>query len=721
MIVFAQLIGSAEILPNGDAVVGKFGTWTITYKAGVHGIDDSGSIRIAMRVASDCSSPQFDRPGDEGYTTAHTNADIKLKLSFSRTAHIRPWKPAITVSVADGALAPGDTITVIMGDTSGGGPGIRAQTFPESKFTYAVFVDCYGSGRYEMVEPSPHFRIVADRAARARIIAPSEVEPSKPFSVLVKLEDIFGNPATAQGETARLVGPIAGGARAIEWSKGKPALLPIRDLAIAQTGVARLRLEDTQFTASSNPIIVQARESRHLYWADLHGQSGATIGVGSLEEYFAFGRDAASLDILSHVANDFQITKEHWQETQDVVRQFHQPGRFVTFLGFEWSGTTPGGGDHNVYYLGDRGDLHRSSHWQVADLSDSDSDSYPLTHLLERYRDRKNVMIIPHIGGRQANLDFYDAERMPLIEVHSIHGTFEWFIEDAMRRGLPVGFTAGSDDHSGRPGASYPTWAGIHFGCRGGLTGVYAKELTREAIWEALQTRRCYATTGERMVLEVYVNGEPMGANVKANGVVNFRVRAIGTAPLWQVQIYRGLTLLYEHPLWNDDVNLNGLVIGWAGARTRHRNRTLDWSGRLTVHDGLLLDVEPWGFDTSLHGITARGDDFVEWQSTTVGDYDGLILRMEQTEKTRLSFASTPMQFDVELAELGARPRIIEGKNGVREHVMLMRKPLEPLPLETDFQFTDTPPTGTCAYWIRVLQATGDMAWSSPIYVTAAS
>jgi hypothetical protein len=37
---------------------------------------------------------------------------------------------------------------------------------------------------------------------------------------------------------------------------------------------------------------------------------------------------------------------------------FYEPGRFVTFHDYEWSGNTPAGGDHNAYYRDD-GPLHR--------------------------------------------------------------------------------------------------------------------------------------------------------------------------------------------------------------------------------------------------------------------------------------------------------------------------------------------------------------------------
>ena len=48
----------------------------------------------------------------------------------------------------------------------------------------------------------------------------------------------------------------------------------------------------------------------------------------------------------------------------------------------------------------------------------------------------------------------------------------------------------------------------------GALTGVWAEALTREALFEALWARRCFATNGARVMLDVRVNGMPMGSEV---------------------------------------------------------------------------------------------------------------------------------------------------------------------------------------------------------------
>ena len=62
-------IGSVDITPKGAFEAGSYQTFKLVYKAGKYGIDDSGSIRICFRFASDQSKPQFKDPQEVNYTT----------------------------------------------------------------------------------------------------------------------------------------------------------------------------------------------------------------------------------------------------------------------------------------------------------------------------------------------------------------------------------------------------------------------------------------------------------------------------------------------------------------------------------------------------------------------------------------------------------------------------------------------------------------------------
>ena len=94
----------------------------------------------------------------------------------------------------------------------------------------------------------------------------------------------------------------------------------------------------------------------------------------------------------------------------------------------------------------------RSTTWR-----DAATDCFPVTELFSQFAGRDDVMLIPHIGGRYADIvGFHDPALEPVVEIYSDWGRFEWLLEDALTHGYKVGVVANSDGHKGRPGASHP-------------------------------------------------------------------------------------------------------------------------------------------------------------------------------------------------------------------------------------------------------------------------
>ncbi|MFN2375115.1 MAG: DUF3604 domain-containing protein [Candidatus Binatia bacterium] len=156
------------------------------------------------------------------------------------------------------------------------------------------------------------------------------------------------------------------------------------------------------------------------------------------------------------------------------------------------------------------------------------------------------------------------------------------FSEAGRVRRFHFGFVAFSDNHSARPGTGYKEFArqgmteafgprssfwreqvrplgkpraaseaidpknnrferfqildferGSSFFYTGGLAAVHAASRDRDAVWDALQRREVYATSGERILLwfDLLKDGKPaapMGAGVDWSGTPRFRVRAVG-------------------------------------------------------------------------------------------------------------------------------------------------------------------------------------------------
>ena len=231
---------------------------------------------------------------------------------------------------------------------------------------------------------------------------------------------------------------------------------------------------------------------------------------------------------------------------------------------------------------------------------------------------------------------------MPLIEIASAHGWFEWVWQEALERGYITGFAAGSDDHTGRPGTSRPTNGGM-FGVRGGLLGAYAPNLQRRSIWDAIRARRTFASTGARMLVHMTADGHMLGEVFCSTQAPLLEVHVAGTAPLERVEVLRGTAVVYSHPLVEPESGLpRKLRIGWRGARVKDRTRRLRWDGSLRVDKGRIVSAKGWAFDDPTEGIVEWNEESVRWASQTSGDWDGIALEIAGDAETTLHFTSSP-------------------------------------------------------------------------------
>ena len=74
----------------------------------------------------------------------------------------------------------------------------------------------------------------------------------------------------------------------------------------------------------------------------------------------------------------------------------------------------------------------------IEDKSDIDTDCQHITDLYRALKG-KDALLIPHVGGRYANLTWHDPNLETVIEVLSEWGEFEWFLKEALKKGLPRG------------------------------------------------------------------------------------------------------------------------------------------------------------------------------------------------------------------------------------------------------------------------------------------
>lgn len=716
------LYGWSEIDPKDDVAAGSIGTWRLTYHVGLYGIDDGGTVKIARRFASDWGIPQMSDPQALDYLTVKSTASAKFDVRYEAKGYIRPWQKCLSIDVYDGSLRQGDELIVTFGDVSGSSPGTVAQTFCEDTYEFKVAVDCFGTGQCVELDNNPVLKIISGPPVKLVAIVPSQCVVDEDIFLVVKMEDEWGNPCASYRGRVEFEDPdpLINLPASYAFTEADNGVRRFEKLRLREPGIYNVTVIDPELgvRAVSNGILCTEEKTLYCpYWADLHGQSEETVGTNTVDDYFRYARDVSHLDVSSHQGNDFQITKELWQEIQHRVKEYHEPHRFITFLGSEWSANTPAGGDRNIYYLNDDEAIHRSSHSLIPDKSDFDTDRCPITRLYETLRS-KDAITVAHVGGRPANLDYHDPEVEPLVEIYSAWGEFEWMLTESLKRGYKVGCVAGSDDHKGRPGASYP--GSSSFGVYGGLTGIYAEELTREAIWDALKNRRCYATTGQRIFLKVLADGHWMGDEYTAEDTAKIQVQAIGTDVIEKVEIIRGAEVVFTYPTsgMEQDRMSDQLRITWSGARIIGRRRMAKWDGVLELDSGRITDARGYAFDSPVERVFQESATKVSWISSTAGDTDGIVLTLDVPETAELRFQSDVTEFSLALRQIQADPIVVDA-GGVDLKVVVEWLPMGTKKRAVDFEYVERDlPRTPSPYYVRLIQADGAKAWSSPIWIS---
>ncbi|UCC74193.1 MAG: DUF3604 domain-containing protein [Gemmatimonadota bacterium] len=425
----------------------------------------------------------------------------------------------------------------------------------------------------------------------------------------------------------------------------------------------------------------------------------------------------AGLQFTSHQANDVYVTQADWHHTRTVTENHHEPGSFVAFLGCEWTALKHKGGDHNVFYLRDQPTLHRASRW-FEDPEDDWPDA-PTPPDLYRRLEGVEALINLHVGGFTSDLDYHDPRLEKLIEIHCTHATSRWFAIDALSRGYQPGIVGSSDGVSGRVGACRPGRRQSR-NLRNGVTGVYASGLDREALWEAFQARRCYGTTGERILLWVEADGHAMGEAFEAASPPEIRVSVTGTAAIESVILRRGGAVIVERKIAEPDrAHPERYRLLWRGSRQRgtSRDQQLSWDGRLTASGGRLEPVSTVDFYQPVDRLEQPSEDTLTWCSDTAGNEAGVVFDAELTDGATFEFTSPPCSFNCNRDEVEAGfrlelPEILDG--GVR-----FERALDPHgPREAEVRFRDVDmPRGVHPYWVEVVQLDGARAWSSPLYI----
>ena len=385
--------------------------------------------------------------------------------------------------------------------------------------------------------------------------------------------------------------------------------------------------------------------------------------------------------------------------------------------------------------------IRRSSHILVE--GQTSTEAIYTADKLFRALEGEDVVVIAHVGGRYADLKYaHDGRFEHAVEVHSTWGTFEWLLHDAFEQGFRVGVVCHSDDHKGRPGNARP--GASTFGAIGGLTCYFMPELTRDALFQALRKRRHYGTTGTRLFLDLRgtfdrpvtaLSDDPklgpvtessvrevrMGEIIRPGSVpMKLSAEVIGTAPVERVDVLHGSQVVKTvRPYTASDLGRRVRVL-WQGAEYRGRGRETMWQGTLALKGNHFARFAQVNFlNPERQAREAVPGTALDWDSVTTGNLAALDLWLDEAASGMLEIKTNVVSGTVDLATL-ADNLVAFDAGGLGRQLSVYRLPeadwSRHVLLEHMVTFSGS---ADLPVYLRVTQADGHQAWSSPIYLIA--
>ncbi|MFW5996818.1 MAG: DUF3604 domain-containing protein [Lentisphaeria bacterium] len=271
-----------------------------------------------------------------------------------------------------------------------------------------------------------------------------------------------------------------------------------------------------------------------LFWADTHCHSNFSPDAeGELDEIVNFAKNTAGLDAITVIDNDYYphkaLTPSEWRAQQDLAEHFTKDGHFVYMPGYEYtyhrSDLNPDFNHRCVIYPRKGGRLLRRID------PEANTDSNMLTQLC-----KTDGMAYPH----HCSFKLIDQRKEWNVEVCS-----SWrvcieetdFIINQLKAGWKFGFIGSSDTHRGVPGLG------------GARTGLFARELTPEALFEAYKQRRCIATQGFNIAVDFRVNDNFIGDCGMSSAVPWIKTQIRAPRELDYIEVIRdGQVVYWEAP-----------------------------------------------------------------------------------------------------------------------------------------------------------------------------
>ncbi len=462
----------------------------------------------------------------------------------------------------------GENVMIVMGspkvkDPAANKKGNRAQCIAQRRRNFLLYIDTSGKGKYDEPETFT-LDIRGNKLSAIRVLTPSFVVRNKRFDVIVRFEDEFGNLTNHAPDDTLVELSYENLRENLTWKLFVPetGFIALPNLYFNEVGVYTIQLRNNKNNKifRSCPIKCFPENQRNLFWGFLHGESEKYDSTENIETCLRHFRDEKAINFfgVSPFESQEETSNDTWKLIAQNVMEFDEAERFTTFLGNQWEGTPAVEGMRTLVFSKDQKQMVRKKDVKYSSLKK-----------LYKCFSPKEIIAIPCFTMAKKhsyNFKDYDPDYERVVEIYNAWGSSECTkkegntrpiqttgktgvqedpegsIQKALLRNCRFGFVAGGLDDRGGYGDLYDS---DQVQYTPGLTAILAPEHTKASLAEALYNRSCYATTGERIIVGLFLAGLPMGSETSTaqkHGLgINRHLSGYvaGTTKLQKVEIVR--------------------------------------------------------------------------------------------------------------------------------------------------------------------------------------
>jgi hypothetical protein len=376
--------------------------------------------------------------------------------------------------------------------------------------------------------------------------------------------------------------------QAIPVIAARPAAPPAKTFDVARTSAIQA-IHEYRGGPERNLRIVRGEFHRH---SEISADGG---NDGTLFDQWRYILDAAALDWVGCCDHDNGNGREYsWWITQKLTDVFYAPGKFSPMFSYERSVSYPDGHRNVIFVQRGIHTLPRLDPSRTGTLAEEvPYEHAPDTQMLYAYLKQFDGIVGSHTSATSMGTDWRDNDpnAEPVVEIYQgLRQNYEmpgaprantqedsigsWrpkgFVSVALDKGYRLGFEASSD----------------HVSTHMSYANLYLKDLTREAVLEALKQRHVYASTDE-ILADVESGTHMMGDEFSTADPPTLKVKLRGTSKFAKVIVIRDGKFVYATSPNTQDVEFS-----WRDNQPQ-KNKTSYYYVRGEQDNGEIVWVSP--------------------------------------------------------------------------------------------------------------------------------